>query len=161
MMKMRKYCALVGALSLVGMGGSCMADSAGQGNTVQFETLAKGNYSGVDQQRFQTIRDQQTWQRIWRQTFARKSPMPKLPKVDFSQYIVMALFLGQKRTGGYGLQVRRIDSHPKSMVVHISLISPGKGCASTQALTQPYQIIELPATSKEILFQTTPRRNSC
>jgi hypothetical protein len=87
--------------------------------------------------------------------------VPKLPKVDFSQYIAMALFLGQKRTGGYGLQVRRIDSHPKSIVVHISLIGPGKGCTSTQALTQPYQIVKLPATSKEILFQTTPRRSSC
>ena len=53
-----------------------------------FTILAQGNESGIEQQRFEVIKDAVAFQKIWDLNFQTASPKPQRPKVDFSNEIV-------------------------------------------------------------------------
>ncbi|HYY58559.1 MAG TPA: protease complex subunit PrcB family protein, partial [Pyrinomonadaceae bacterium] len=53
---------------------------------------------------------------------------------------VVAAFLGQRRTGGYGVEITRAADG----TVRVAEKTPPKGSMTTQVLTTPYEIVSLP-----------------
>lgn len=72
------------------------------------------------------------------------------PKIDFSEKTVIALFMGQKNSGGYSIGIESISSDKDDVIVSIKRKSP-EGMA-TMALSQPYCIASI-ATTKAINFK--------
>lgn len=151
---------VAGVCLLSGMGG-CMANNVAEETTIPFQVLSEGIHSSIPEQKFQIVRDTGTLNQTWRQAFKTALPVPATPNVDFRDHLVLALFLGQKRTGGYRLKVESVHEYPDSLVVRISIHNPGHGCKTIQMITSPYEIIQVPATGKEILFETTSTQGAC
>ena len=78
-----------------------------------------------------------------RQVIGRTSPVPA---VDFEAAHVVLIRMGQRPTGGYGIELAapqaRLDNG--SALIRLRWIEPPPGTASTQALTSPCLVIELP-----------------
>jgi hypothetical protein len=110
--------------------------------------LARGNHSGEPAERMMVIRDATELARIWSATGERGDP----PAVDFEQFMVVAAFMGERRTGGYRVRVDSVSQSGDRMTVSVKMEAPGPGCMTTQALTQPYQIVKLPRLEGEVAF---------
>jgi hypothetical protein len=112
---------------------------AGQGFVAgAFTVLAQGTQSGIERQRFETLRDAATLLKLWKAHTAGVSPAPPLPDVDFSKEMVIAAFAGTRNSGGYALSVSRISVYPDRIEIDLSLTQPGSDCMVTEALTQPF-----------------------
>lgn len=111
--------------------------------------LARGNHSGVRAERMSVIRDNEALARAWSEAGERGDP----PTVDFQESMVVAVFMGERRTGGHRVRVESVRESGDEMVISVNMEAPGRNCMTTQALTQPYQIVRLPRLEGEVAFQ--------
>ncbi len=84
------------------------------------------------------ITSESQWRDLWRGLLgeAVKAPAP----VDFRDYVVAVVFLGERRTGGYGVEFPEPLIYEKKMVILYKERRPGPNSFVTQALTQTYHI---------------------
>ena len=57
--------------------------------------------------------------------------------------MVVALFLGQKSTGGYSVEITRAELDGSNLRFYYRERNPPPGAMLTQALTQPYHLVRL------------------
>lgn len=75
-----------------------------------------------------------------------RSQTEKPPAVDFNQYGVLLVAMGQKNTGGYAVDLASNDARIESDVLNISVLwqQPRRGMMVTQALTSPCLLLKIP-----------------
>lgn len=110
--------------------------------------LARGAYSALRFERTQVIRDTETLAQFWERARVRDP----LPAVDFSQRMVIIAALGERRTGGYRIDIRQVLATDAGVRVEIRAATPGENCLVSQALTQPFHIVSVPARSGPVRF---------
>jgi hypothetical protein len=59
--------------------------------------------------------------------------------------VLVAVFQGQQRTGGYAIRVTRVERRGDQLVVRATFGSPGPGAIVTQALTSPAHVVSIAA----------------
>jgi hypothetical protein len=64
-----------------------------------------------------------------------------LVQIPWSRESVIAVFAGQKPTGGYSVAVREIRQEGNDLVVLVEETRPGPGDIVTQALTHPWAMV--------------------
>lgn len=125
-----------------------MADSL----DTKFETIDSGKYCGHRTAGQYVIRDNAEWQNLWGKVNSDKIPQPEAPVVNFKEQMVLGVFLGEKNSGGYGIEISSIQETDSCLEVYIKEEAPQPGGAYTTALTQPYHLVKLPLTGKEVMF---------
>ena len=73
-------------------------------------------------------------------------------QIDFNKSMVVAVFSGQKNTGGYSIIVRRVEETEDSLRIFLTEKSPGADCFVTMAITYPFVAVEIPQTQKTVEF---------
>ena len=89
----------------------------------------------------------------WEALLAKMStpnPMPSLSTIDFEQYQVIAVIDVVRPTGGWSVDITDIVEYTDKIVVTYSNLNTG-GDAPT-IITQPYHIVKIPKSVKEIEF---------
>ncbi len=78
-----------------------------------------------------------------RHMIGRTSPVPT---VDFAAVNVVCIRMGRKPTGGYGIELAEPQARLENgaALIRLRWIEPPPGTVSTQALTSPCLVIELP-----------------
>jgi len=133
----------------VALGGAlCWADAA----DVVIGQRFHGNYSGVRRASEQVIEDPETWKTVWGQVHGISRPQPELPEIDFDKQSVVAVFLGNRNTGGYSIRIRAIKDNGQQVEVQVERLSPPPGGITTQALTQPYEMVVIGKPGKPVRF---------
>lgn len=115
--------------------------TAGPGGEQPLTEIARGQHSGQTEARSELVTDQATFERLWRLNPGRFG----LPAIDFGAQSVIAAWLGQRPTGGYSIEVERVVRDGDTLHVELVEHAPGPGCMTTQALTQPFHIVAVPA----------------
>ena len=137
---MRKLLTL-GLLSMILTGCSInVLNNMRVSNAITFELLKQDAYGGRDAKSTAIITSQGQLQDLYKEL-----GWSDIPSVDFSKNNVVALFMGQKRTGGYSINVRKVTVEDDTTTVEVTETSPG-GMA-TMALTAPYCIVVIPKTA--------------
>lgn len=121
-----------------------------------FGELARGNNSHQTERRHMLITDQATLLAVWRDLDGR---MP--PSIDFERQAVLAVFMGQRRTGGYSIRVDEVVRDGDVLKVGVETRSPGADCITTQALTEPYHLVVIPSGAVRAEFQSRNVVVSC
>ena len=67
-------------------------------------------------------------------------PVPP-PEVDFKKEMVLAVFIGEKRTGGYSVEIKSAVEENGKLVVTVSETAPKPDAIVTQALTSPFHLV--------------------
>lgn len=124
-------------------------------------TLAQGGSSGVISQRFEVIRDAASLAALWREHTAMEEPPPALPQIDFERDMVIAAFLGQRTSGGVALRIGKLSNVGGALTAHLDLTSPGAGCITTQALSQPYHMVVTRRQEHAVGFQVHAITTDC
>lgn len=121
-------------------------------DTITFETLAEDFYGGMTDSKFIVIKDETTLNEIYKLINKSKSPGIKIPIINFEKETVLVLFLGEKTSGGHSISVEQILDENEKLIVKYKVTLPKLGEMVTTVMTQPYYIIKIPITSKEIIF---------
>lgn len=97
--------------------------------------LETGTQSGVTTPGTQVIRDQAALDALWLQ----HSPGNAAPTVDFNENYVVALFMGQQSTGGYTLELDRLERFGDA--IHMTTVSTSPTGPAPSVLTFPFEIV--------------------
>ena len=119
---------------------------------VSFDVVAQGAYSGVTEAGFKEIKTPEAWEALWQQVQSTLVPVPAAPSVDFQNFEVLAVFMGQRGNGGYHIRISEIKPQRAELCVTVVSTEPGPGCLTTMALTQPYQMVLVPRLSGPVVF---------
>ena len=123
-----------------------------------FETVDHGVISGLMDERQDVIRDQTVWMDFWK---SHKGKGSSVPMIDFQKEIVVVIHLGTRSTAGYEVNVRQIEDQSERVMITYEEIKPGPGCFVAQVLTQPYHIIKIKGTQKEVSFIKKEQIKAC
>ena len=110
---------------------------------VTFQTVGKGYRSGVHAPLQIAARSQSEWTALWRQHTSVDASSQQPSTIDFEKEIVIGLFLGDKPTGGYDVQISRVERNNNALTIYYQEKSPPLGAVVTQALTQPFHIVRI------------------
>lgn len=112
---------------------------------VPFTVLGQGlRASGETERKNYAVRDESTFDELWLKVHGDDGEVQ--PTVDFDEYQVIGVFAGIKQTGGYAVSVVSVTDTETERKVVIAITEPGPTCTVSQALTNPYQLIRLPAS---------------
>ncbi len=73
--------------------------------------------------------------------------------------MIVAVFSGEKRTGGFEIEIARIEQAQaaRRLRVSVRVTSPAPGAMRAQALTQPYHIVTLTKIDLPVVFYEVTR----
>lgn len=114
---------------------------------VAFSVLDSGaSASDMAERKNYAARDQEAFLRVWK--LAHGDDKMAVPSIDFSKEYVIGVFAGTKSSGGHAIEVTKVTDTGDIRTVAITLTAPGAGCVTTQALTQPYQLVRVPISMR-------------
>jgi hypothetical protein len=112
--------------------------------TVQWEVVARGSQAvGLERESYRLLRDEADLRTVWNQAHGASLDVPPVPRVDFARETVLAVFLGTRPTGGYGLDVRGVTIEGGDLFVDLVVTEPAPGAVVTQALTSPWVLVRV------------------
>src|SRR5690606_37725434 len=111
---------------------------------VTWETVASGTQAtGVQDQRFEIIASQQQLVSFWTRAHASQLQPPPLPDADFRRETLVAIFMGQRPTGGHAVEVRRVSDERGELYLDVAFVAPAAGAMTTQAVTSPWTLVRV------------------
>jgi hypothetical protein len=129
---------------------------------VMFHRIARGGLSGYGVSTNLVINNYAEWVRVWDQAFCHTIiPCPPTPEVDFSQRTVLAIFVGQKNSLGYQVDVTGATIDDSKTKVSITMTVPGSSCLTGATITDPYDIVDIPKTTGPISFTSKTQTSNC
>ena len=126
--------------------------TAMNGKRLEIVAEWKGSHCGIAEPKQIVITDPSEWAKLWQQVHRNKFPAPNLPPVDFSKNMVLAVFMGQKPTSGYAIQISEVSKLNGEVVAKVRETSPPKGSIVLQVITQPFHIVVIPKVDAKVKF---------
>ena len=112
---------------------------------VPFEVVARGQQAlGVTAAAYRLLRTPAELSTAWNQAYGAALQVPPVPGADLDRETLLALFLGPKPSGGYGLEVRGVTVEGGDLFVDVVETAPEPGAIVTQALTHPWLLLRVP-----------------
>jgi len=138
--------------------GACFFTQAIASERVPFVTIDQGFRSGIRERKFLVIKNETEWKTVWQNHVQPNVPAKELPRVDFEKEMIVAVFLGEKPTGGYKVEITAIeeDRGKGRLRVVVREGKPPAGAMVIQALTQPYHIVRVKKIDLTTTFVTEP-----
>jgi hypothetical protein len=108
--------------------------------TLDIRRIGQWTRTGIGEARRLVIRDANGWDQFWSEL-----AVGDRPDVDFSRDIVVAVAAGQRSTGGHEIVVDRVTQADGELRIDVLEKSPGPNCMTTASLTQPVDVVVVPA----------------
>jgi PrcB C-terminal len=121
------------------------------------DTVEKGHRSGVRESLQVVIRSQDEWNAFWKRPSAIETNPSPASSIDFNREMVVGIFLDEKSTGGYEVEIVRAERSDSLLYFSYREEGPPPGAMLTQALTQPFHLIRV---AKHDNVQVIFRRDS-
>ncbi|MGC8940382.1 MAG: protease complex subunit PrcB family protein [Candidatus Bathyarchaeia archaeon] len=126
------------------------------GFRLNFQTIRKGPW-GSEEAGYHIIQNAEDWAKICKKVFP---PDVAPPEINFSNTTVIAVFMGEKPTAGFAIEVKEITDTFFRVVVKVAWIQyVGKGVA--QVFTSPFHVIKVEKINKPVTFQTVWETEDC
>ncbi len=109
-----------------------------------WEVIAQGNQAvGFDQEEYLFISSQQQFLSTWNRAYGSQLSVPSLPTIDFDRETLVAVFLGEKPSGGYSIEVQDVSLEDGDIYINMQKTEPAPGLITTQALTSPWVFVRV------------------
>ena len=104
-------------------------------------TIARGDSSAIDTKREVIVRTPSEWSSLWK----AHAPSQSAPAVDFARQTVVGVFLGNRPTSGYSVEVLAARADNGVVVVEWAETRPDPGDITAQVVTAPFHLVSMPA----------------
>lgn len=94
-----------------------------------FSTIAKGKYCQWDNEMYMVIQDRETWEKVWTAADIERtseyrdknkdSEYRNAPRIDFTQYMVIAAFMGNCPTTEFSIEISKIVNNTVYIIRHV------------------------------------------
>jgi hypothetical protein len=118
----------------------------GNNRTLDLRRIGQWTRTGIGEARRLVIRDANAWDQFWSEL-----GVGNRPSVDFNHDVVVAVAAGQRPTGGYEILVDRVTQSDGQLTVEVLERTPGPNCITTASLTQPVDVVVVPAADAKSL----------
>ncbi len=115
--------------------------SSTKSKNVSYQVLTDSAYKGKKTQSYEVIDNHNDLNKLYALV---KDEL--VPNVDFAKSRIVALFMGEKNTGGYAIGIESIRQEKGKVIVKVKKSYPD-GMA-TMALSQPFTIVKINTTRK-------------
>ncbi len=119
---------------------------------LSFELLVQHSHGGYDKPQIKVIKEPTELQEIYAKINMTRRPGFPIPEVDFDTEMIIGLYMGEKNTGGFSIGIDSVEETKKELIIHVKETTPEGGMV-TMAICQPFCIVKMPATKKEIVFK--------
>jgi hypothetical protein len=116
-----------------------------QTDSSNLKVIASGSHSSIQDAFVAVIRDAATYAELKK----LDGTLPKLDDDFFSTNAVLAAFLGERRTGGYSVEITQ-----SAGAINVTEKKPGKGMMVTQMITSPFQMVSVAGGANSSLSLT-------
>jgi len=123
------------------------------GVKIKIEKEWKGNHCGYSKAARLVIKSKDRWKEVWGKMHHLRLSKPELPKIDFQKEMVIAVFMGEHKSGGYEIEIIRVTKTEEEIVVEVEEKQPPPESLRTMALTQPYHIAVIKRSPLRVRFQ--------
>ncbi len=139
--------------------GEASALSADVASDVPFAVIAEGNAESVTERKNYAAYTEEDFERLWVMAYGEEAE--EMPPVDFDEEYVIGVFAGEKPSGGHGIRVESITDEDALRKIAIAIERPEESCATTAAVTSPFQIVTAPFTDRELARAETEVTVAC
>jgi len=121
-----------------------------QEQPLAIEQIEVGGQSAVESDglTFRLITDAAEFARIYGEIHGGETPRPSPPAIDFHHSLVLAAFLGQRPTAGYGIELgpahHVVEDDGPWLQVTVTTRRPPPGAVAAQVITSPYCLTRVP-----------------
>jgi hypothetical protein len=115
--------------------------TTGYGDSLPMRTIAEGAFSGITQARQEVIKDKAAWRKLWNQHNLKGQAVSKIPEIDFAKEMVLVVTMGQQRTGGYAIEIVKVESAKGRLRISVNHQSPPPGAMVAEVLTAPFHMV--------------------
>jgi hypothetical protein len=112
-------------------------------------TIEQGQRSGIRDRKLVVVRTPAEWKALWRAH--RSQGTQPVPAIDFQTEMVVAVFAGEKSTGGYRVEIVCVEANQQVRVLYREA-QPPPDAIRIQVLTQPYHIMKLQRVDRPVVF---------
>jgi hypothetical protein len=118
----------------------------------------KGVQCGVQEPKHLIIRNARDWTLFWQSSLAPYSLLlSKIPVIDFEKDMVVGVFLGEKTTPNYEIDIRKIRTEERAgsnvLVVRYKEVAKMLGVFTPPFAIQPFHLKKVPAFTGDIIFE--------
>jgi hypothetical protein len=129
----------------------------GNDRTLDLRRIGQWTRTGIGESRRLVLRDVNGWDQFWSELGVGERPF-----VDFNRDVVVAVAAGQRPTGGYEIVVDRVTQSNGQLTVEVVERTPGPNCMTTASLTQPVDVVVVPAAeAKSLSFLERKEIRAC
>jgi hypothetical protein len=134
---------------------SCNSQKEQTNNTpnqsTTIEVLNKNSHGGYTKSKTLVIKSQKELQEIYNQINMTRRPGFPIPEIDFDKEMVIALFMGEKTSGGFATTVEKVIENNNTLEIIVKETAP-EGIATTM-ICQPFYYCKVNRSDKEIVFK--------
>lgn len=109
---------------------------------LNFTPLARGTNANASAPSVRTATTAAQLQTLYAVAYGRQTTVPTPPTLN--NETVVAVFMGQRNTGGYSVNVEEVSTSGSTLNVRVRFTAPGPDVLTTQALTSPWVMIKVP-----------------
>ena len=112
-------------------------------------TVAQGTMSNIEEFRQVVVRTPVEWQALWKE----HDPQGAAPAVDFTQSMVIGVFLGSRPSAGFAVEITAVRTEDSRTVVEYAERRPPRDAFVAQVLTSPFHIVRLMRSTGPVEFR--------
>lgn len=123
---------------------SCSRSPNASGEPLAMTPLADGAGSAIRTEQLTIVRDLEAWRALWDAHTATQLPRPELPAVNFDEEMVVAVFLGERTSGGYGVAIEACTPDGETVTVVARETAPAADSMQATVMTAPFAFVCVP-----------------
>lgn len=127
---------------------------------LEFKKVLFGEKSNIYKYEVRIVQNELEMQTLWEDYAGNEVNLLFLPKIDFQQKNLIAVFLGKRESTGFKVDIDKIEEQKDNILVHLKEIEPSNGSQFKDEETEPFLFIELKKSSKKIVFDISQIKNS-
>lgn len=141
---MKKVVSVLAVFMLISCGTKKTSDS----NTALYEILTKQSDGGGNIKFFEILTEPNEIMMLQNDPLL-KDKMKK-DDIDHSNYVI--LNMGEKNTGGYSIEVEKVEENDKNIIITVKENVPAKDAMVMQVISYPYTVVKI-HSKKEIIIK--------
>ena len=131
-------------------GAGAGAGVPGEGENVLVRAFPPGVSGGYATAAREVIRGAPQWAEAWKRANSHMAPVPRAPAVDFTKEMVALAALGEKPSGGHGIEIVAAWRTGGKLRILVATRAPAEGQASIAMMTRPWHAVVLPKSDEPV-----------
>lgn len=103
------------------------------------------------------IKDDEALEEVRQKIYYYTFPKPDFMTVDFEKEMVIAVFMGERPTAGYSIDIVEVVEYAGKLEVQINMRKPSPGDIVGQVITSPFCIVRVRRVDKDVTFLEASR----